>query len=52
MHEFKNDIEKFFSLKNKAQLYWNKEIVDLFYELNNIFQSIYDYSEFLYTQNS
>ena len=50
MHKFKKDIEKFFALKNKAQLYWNKEIVDLFYELNNIFQSIYDYSEYLYTQ--
>lgn len=50
MHKYKNDIEKFFSLKNKAQLYWDKEIIDLFYELNNIFQSIYDYSEFLYTQ--
>jgi len=45
----REEIEKFFSLRNKAQLYWNKEILDLFEKLNFVFQLINDASETLYS---
>ena len=50
MYKKKKEIENFFDLKNKAQIYWGKDIVNLFDELNFIFQEISDISEILITK--
>ena len=43
-------IETFLSLRNKAQLYWDKEILSLFGRLHRIIQDILNTSESLYSQ--
>ncbi len=43
-------IEKFLSLGNKAQLYWNKDILNLFGSLHRIIQDILNTSEDLYSR--
>ncbi len=42
-------IEKFLHLGNKAQLYWNKDILNLFGSLHRIIQDILNTSEDLYS---
>ena len=42
-------IEKFLSLGNKAQLYWDKDILNLFGSLHRIIQDILNTSEDLYS---
>ena len=43
-------IEKFLHLGNKAQLYWNKDILNLFGSLHRIIQDILNTSEDLYSR--
>ncbi len=50
MYKKREEIERFFNLGNKAQIYWGKDIVNLFDELNIIFQEISDISELLITK--
>ena len=47
----REEMESFLKLRNKAQLYWNKEILELFMKLSNIFRDIMDTSESLYSKN-
>ena len=44
----KEEINNFFKLRNKAQLYWDKNILDLFNKLNEIIVSINTAAELLY----
>ena len=51
MRKHREEIETFLRLGNKAQLYWNKEVLELFIKLSNIFRDIMDTSESLYSKN-
>ena len=44
----KEEIYNFFKLRNKAQLYWDDDILDLFNKLNKIITSIIAAAEYLY----
>ena len=50
MRKNREEIENFLRLRNKAQLYWNKEILELFMKLSTIFRDIMDTSESLYSK--
>lgn len=47
----KEEINDFFKLRNKAQLYWDKNILNLFNNLNEIIVSINTAAELLYESN-
>lgn len=51
-YDNKDEINKFFKLKNKAQLYWDKNILTLFAELNKVIVSITTASDILYDSNN
>ena len=51
MRKHREEIESFLRLGNKAQLYWDKEILNLFIKLSNIFRDIMDTSESLYSKS-
>lgn len=51
MRKHREEIETFLRLGNKAQLYWNKEVLELFIKLSNIFRDIMETSEDLYSKD-
>lgn len=51
MRKHREEIESFLRLGNKAQLYWDKEILNLFIKLSNVFRDIMDTSESLYSKS-
>lgn len=51
VRKHREEMEAFLKLRNKAQLYWNKDILKLFIEISNIFRDIMETSESLYSKN-
>ena len=51
VYEKKDEINKFLQLRNKAQLYWNKNILDLFQELKTVIFFIRDSSYSYYSKD-
>ena len=51
MRKHREEIKSFLRLGNKAQLYWDKEILNLFIKLSNVFRDIMDTSESLYSKS-
>ena len=48
LYDNRNEITNFVKLRNKAQLYWDKDILNLFNKINEIISSINIASDFLY----
>lgn len=51
VYEKKDEINKFLQLRNKAQLYWDKNILDLFQELKTVIFFIRDSSYSYYSKD-